>query len=459
MSAEDLEAFVRSQPAATLADILLDLAGDHEAVRERLLRWQLADRPEQLAAGFKKALDGWRKSRKFHDYRESREFGRMLEGWIDQVARELLPKDPLAAAKLLEAFINADASWIERADDSDGCIGDAVRAACRHWLAAAAQTPSSRDQWSDRLLRLVNADEYGGREELLRCANLLLDEEGLRRLVAGFEAQLEALLANRADQERLPHEVYKASAALSLLSEALRDPDVKVRAVLRYSPLPNALQKEEFVRAFLDANRPADALPWLEGTWDHHEYSQQGLLAEVLGRLGRHEESAQIRQAMFEKSLSVFALHGWLEQLPQSARPEAREHVRQLALNHPDAVAACSLLIEVGDLDAAEMRLVSSAGSLPGDNYPALVPLAEAMKAHGRQRAETVVYRALLIGILDRAYARAYSHAARYLWRLQEIAGTGVDLSPLQSHADFETAIRARHGRKPAFWAHVNGKH
>ena len=31
-------------------------------------------------------------------------------------------------------------------------------------------------------------------------------------------------------------------------------------------------------------------------------------------------------------------------------------------------------------------------------------------------------------------------------------------LVPLQPHEDFEVEIRARHGRKTAFWAHVNGK-
>jgi len=29
---------------------------------------------------------------------------------------------------------------------------------------------------------------------------------------------------------------------------------------------------------------------------------------------------------------------------------------------------------------------------------------------------------------------------------------------PLQSHEAFEAEIRLRHGRKTAFWAHLNGK-
>ena len=42
--------------------------------------------------------------------------------------------------------------------------------------------------------------------------------------------------------------------------------------------------------------------------------------------------------------------------------------------------------------------------------------------------------------------------------RLQEIAETGIGLLPLESHEAFEAAIRLRHARKAAFWAHVNGQ-
>ena len=95
---------------------------------------------------------------------------------------------------------------------------------------------------------------------------------------------------------------------------------------------------------------------------------------------------------------------------------------------------------------------------IDGNNYPALVPLAKGLRSHECWGGETVVYRALLRGILDRAYARAYGHAARYWARLREIADSGVGLMPLQPHEAFEAEIRARHARKPAFWAYVNGK-
>jgi hypothetical protein len=270
---EDLEAFLGRQAPEDLVSVLLELANDYEAVQARLARMQLADRPDQLATGFRKRLAGWKRSTRFHGYAEAREFGRMLEGWLEQVARELLPKDPQAALALFEAFIEADEKWFERADDSDSAIGDAVRAACRHWLEAAARCSISPDVWPERLLKLYESDNYGAREELLRRADRLFDERALRGLVAWFESRLAQVAEASPRGENLSLDVFHASAALSLLAESMRDPDIKVRAVLRYTPNPNPVQRQDFVRAYLDADRPADALPWLRDSWDHLDNS------------------------------------------------------------------------------------------------------------------------------------------------------------------------------------------
>ena len=161
---------------------------------------------------------------------------------------------------------------------------------------------------------------------------------------------------------------------------------------------------------------------------------------------------------MFERSPVVFYLRRWLEHLPQADRASAQAHARQVALNHADPAAAATVLLELGDAEAAEARVLAEPARIDGYNYPALVPLAKDFRAHECWLGETVVYRALLLGILDRGYARAYGHGARYLARLREVENAGVGLTPLQSHEAFEAEIRLRHGRKTAFWAHVNGK-
>ena len=92
MAREDLLTFLRSQPATVLADLLAELAADHDEVRKRLERMQLADSPAKLSASFGKQLAAWKRSRRFHDHGDAPGFAAKLEQWLNQVARELTPR-------------------------------------------------------------------------------------------------------------------------------------------------------------------------------------------------------------------------------------------------------------------------------------------------------------------------------------------------------------------------------
>ena len=102
----------------------------------------------------------------------------------------------------------------------------------------------------------MNADEYGAREALLRHADILFDEAGMRALASRFEADLDKAPDARGAAERHDHAVYKAAAAIGLIADALRDPDLSTRTTLRYSPNPNPLQKEHFVQRYIRYGRP-----------------------------------------------------------------------------------------------------------------------------------------------------------------------------------------------------------
>ena len=115
-----------------------------------------------------------------------------MRAWLGQLERELLRRDPMAVVKLAESFIESDATFFDRTDDSSGCIGDAIRAACRLWLQAAASREVPPDMWPARLFRLYATDQYGAREPLLAYADLLLPESQLREMVAGIERDLDS---------------------------------------------------------------------------------------------------------------------------------------------------------------------------------------------------------------------------------------------------------------------------
>jgi hypothetical protein len=175
---DKLEAFVFRQNASTLATVLLDLARDHPAVRERLERLRVADAPEALAARFSQALASWRQDTRYITYDKASDFGRELTVWLEQVERELLPNDPGRALALFESFIELDEVLFERADDSGGDIGDAMQMACRLWLVAASRCEVPVDGWAARIAALLDADNYGARDELRHGGSQLMLDPG-----------------------------------------------------------------------------------------------------------------------------------------------------------------------------------------------------------------------------------------------------------------------------------------
>lgn len=229
-----------------------------------------------------------------------------------------------------------------------------------------------------------------------------------------------------------------------------------MRATLRYSPQPNELQKQKFVRGYLDADRPAEALRWLEGPWERYEEDTRlSLRAQALQQLGRTDEAAVLRQQAFEHTLSVTDLRDWLELLPPNRQAAAIEHARALARACADPVTAARLLLETDDGEGAQAVLVAKAGHIDGGDHARLVPLAEALEARELWVGAAAVYRALIAHILARAYTPAYRHAARYWARLQAIADRAPSIAPLSSQAMFEAQVRRDHARKSSFWALV----
>ena len=55
--------------------------------------------------------------------------------------------------------------------------------------------------------------------------------------------------------------------------------------------------------------------------------------------------------------------------------------------------------------------------------------------------------------LLDRAYAKAYGHGARYLRALQELGSRIDDYHGHPTHEVYEKTLRLAHGRKTRFWA------
>jgi hypothetical protein len=447
---------LRDRPPEELAALLAELASTHPEVEERLARHALAADPARLAAEFRKQLQSWKRSKRFLWRSAGSAFGRALEAWLDQIERELLPIDAAKAHELADAFLRSDARFFEQADDSDGAIGDAIRAGCRLWLhSAIAQANRDSAEWIERVYGLVKADEYGAREALLRHSELLFDEAALRALAGRFEADLEKTLHARGQAEHRDYSVYKAAAAIGLIADALRDPDLSTRTTLRYSPNPNSLQKARFAERYIQYGRPRDALAWLEGDWESREEERERLLADAYAALEDTERLRAVRRALFERTGSPNDLEAWRESLPPGERASAAEIARERAAIHDDPITGTQLLLALHDDVAAEALLLARHATIRGGDYGRLVPLAQALEKKGRLLGSIACYRALLLDILARAYSRAYWHAAEYLQALRRLDSRVDDYGPLLAHEAFESMLRSMHGRKVSFWNRI----
>lgn len=163
---EEIARFLASQDAPTLAQVLLELAEDHEPVYQRLVRLGLRDDPTALRTQFTLQLQRWETDDRFVRYQDAAAFGRELDVWIAQVQREVLPRSPSEAMALFAAFLELDRVVFERVDDDGGYVGGAFELACRLWLTAAAAAGLSAAEIASRASAMLSADNYGARSGL-----------------------------------------------------------------------------------------------------------------------------------------------------------------------------------------------------------------------------------------------------------------------------------------------------
>jgi hypothetical protein len=114
------------------------------------------------------------------------------------------------------------------------------------------------------------------------------------------------------------------------------------------------------------------------------------------------------------------------------------------AFREPDV----EFLISIGKSDKAEEYLIARADRINGDSYVRLLPLAKALEAENRNLAASLLYRSLLVSILERSYTKAYSHGARYLKKLDSLAVKITDRKNFENHEAFKSRILQAHGRK-----------
>ena len=75
------------------------------------------------------------------------------------------------------------------------------------------------------------------------------------------------------------------------------------------------------------------------------------------------------------------------------------------------------------------------------------------MEAENCHLVTSLIYRSLLISILERGYTKAYPHGIRYLKNLDKLATSVTNWKEFNHHEAFKEQISEAHGRKRSFWS------
>lgn len=362
--------------------------------------------------------------------------------------------DPLTGVELVAAFYEADNTIFEMCDDSSGNIGDVFRYDAKQLFVEYASRCADKEKIADIILKLNQKDDYGIRDTLIDCAGECLPEKVIRIMLA--------TLQKRADQENDEYEKRHHLMLIESLARQIRDAALfeKTR-IASWGELSTAALID-IARVYLESGDVETAHSWLKKIPEnetYQEYERDKLLMEIYQKQGNTEKLTELLYQKFRAHHSTDTLQTLLDVIGNDKRNEViADEVTQILESSALLESDAEFLIAIGKIDEAEAYLLGRADQLDGNHYGSLLSVAEAMDAENRHLVTSLIYRSLLVSILERGYTKAYPHGIRYLKKLDKLAGSVFAWKEFSPHEAFKEQIIQTHGRKRSFWAKYEGR-
>ncbi len=357
------------------------------------------------------------------------------------------------AERVLRRFIEAADSGFDHVDDSYGYLYPVCQDAVTLWGKAWATIDDRNPADLAKMVFDEHANNgYALRDHMIRDFAAALGSEGLLALKALFHAQYEARQADKSIEDWKRREPLRH---LAEVADALGDVDLYIDLqrqsglIERYA-IPIA-------RRLLDTDRPSEALAYLDRGDSNHAYFQgekedfTTLRCRILLALGREDEVRDMLWQTFQQSLSSSALDRFLAMTPEAQHEDTMRQAVTVAENHRDRLYAAQFLMDRGEIARAARLVPAHPNAFDRGYYDTLLRLAEPLRDE-HPAAAWILYRALLLDILEAKRSKAYHHAADYLAIMKNLAPRA---GLTQRQHDLMADLRERHGRKYDFWSLV----
>lgn len=431
--------------ADALADALLELSKHSESAVD--LIEQMIASPEENVQRFKMKLGNLKYSSRFIDWRGAGDFSRELEMLLQDLKAGV--SDPLTGLELVAAFYEADNTIFEMCDDSSGNIGMVFTYDAKELFKEYASRCADKEKVAGLILKLNRKNDYGVRDALFECAGECLPEPIIRSMISTL--QQNDVSAGSRNRTHLIESLARHINDAALFAET-REKSGR--------PL-NSAAWVEIATVYFESGDCASAMEWLNRIAPdetYYTYERDRLLARIYQQTNDTEKLTEL----LRKNLRNHHTTGTLDELISVMGEEHQVEVltEEIAfIMATDKLDNTDLefLLETGHINEAETYLLSKAEQLNGNFYGTLIPLAEAFQKNRRYLAASLIFRALLLSILDRAYSKAYPHAVDYLGKLDRLTEQIPDWKTYESHAEFKAVLQTNHRRKRSFWAQYKG--
>lgn len=441
------------QGAGALADALIDLARWDDRAADVVER--LSSDPQELIKKVKRKIAGLKRRKTFIHWRESAGFAKKIEAILTDI--ETADPDPGTGLQLMTAFYETDRAVFNNCDDSSGHIGDEYKLTARDLFIKYASAYADKKAVLDLLIKLYKEDDFSVRERLLDHTVEMVGYEETLNAIHLFEILEE--------QETEEYQKFHYHIAILSLSRQTHNPQLFEMTMLKRQPDPGAASILDIAEVYLASGEPGTALKWLDKIPEGDIYmasKRQDLLLQIYKAQGNQGKLEQTAWRKFRASRSLDTLNMLLEVIGEDKRAQVIKDEAAYIIDEEKKVDYTDIrfLIDAEQIDEAEICVLTLAGTgkLDGFLYGTLLPIAKDMEKEERFLAAYVIYRELMVSILDRKFYKGYPHAAKYLRKLNALSEKIDNWQDLGNHLELLTWLEKVHGKKTSFWRHYRGK-
>ena len=453
-------------PAEKLVQLVSDEAERNPGFRRRVKAALAAKSgPEGVAKLIDRRLSGLERAKSPIDWNKARAFSDDLQSLTNTIEADLAPAAPHMAVDRFIRFIATRERVFERAYDSSGQIQEVyIQAIAGVGNLAENLNTTEADLLPGKIMAQLGEPRNGYLVEVTEAVAPHLSQPTLTKWDADLSAAIEQRKAEEAEQslDRWFSSITREWTEMRQLI-ALARGDIDLLVALESAKKLRMQDSLRIAEHLLDAGRAAEALKWVRKSGTHAQEQDDPqaqkkvqLEARILEALDDKPAAQNQRWQYFEKTLSADILRDYLKLLPDFDDIEAEENALQLGLSHPDPNAALRFYVDWQRLDLAAQVVTRHHTHWNGSYWHTLPKVAETLE-HEHPEAATILYRALLNGILIRARTRAYRHGGEYLGKLVLMAKDADPLLPkdVVSHKTYLTELRSTHSRKYKFWERI----